>query len=114
MSYSVFYFISNDCQFKGKDLTKNLNVLIERVLCWLPAPIAGHGVPPFQECGLTILGPWADQKREPLWMKTAFPIRPRPGGEDAMGLGSDVGSALIGAWKKNMFCNSEMCLDRLA
>lgn len=30
---------------KGKDLTKNLNVLIERVLCWLPAPIAGHGVP---------------------------------------------------------------------
>ncbi len=86
--------------FKGKDLTKNLNVLIERVLCWLPAPIAGHGVPPFQECGLTILGPWADQKREPLWMKTAFPIRPRPGGEDAMGLGTDVGSALIGAWKK--------------
>lgn len=23
-------------------------------------------------------------------MKTAFPIRPRPGGEDAMGLGTDV------------------------
>uniref|UniRef100_A0A667ZLP1 RRM domain-containing protein n=1 Tax=Myripristis murdjan TaxID=586833 RepID=A0A667ZLP1_9TELE len=23
-------------------------------------------VSPFQECGLTILGPWADQKREPL------------------------------------------------
>lgn len=88
--YSSFKMIVN---FKVKDLTKHLNVLIERVLCWLPAPIAGHGVPPFQECGLTILGPRADQKREPLWMKTAFPIRPRPGGEDATGLGSDVGSA---------------------
>lgn len=30
-------------------------------------------------------------------MKTAFAIRPRPGGEDAMGLGTDVGSALLGA-----------------
>lgn len=30
-------------------------------------------------------------------MKTAFPIRPWPGGEDAMGLGTDVGSALLGA-----------------
>lgn len=47
-------------------------------------------------------------------MKTAFPIRPWPGGEDAMGLGTDVGSALIGAWKKKMFCNSEMFLDRIA
>lgn len=33
-------------------------------------------------------------------MKTAFPIRPRPGGEDAMGLGTDVGSALIGELKQ--------------
>lgn len=71
-------------------------------------------VSPFQECGLTILGPWADQKREPLWMKTAFPIRPRPGGEDAMGLGTDVGSALIGAWKKEHVYNSEMFLDMVA
>lgn len=53
------YFM-NDVNFKAKDLTKHLNVLIERVLGWLPAPIAGHGVPPFQECGLTIVGPWAE------------------------------------------------------
>lgn len=33
-------------------------------------------------------------------MKTACPISPRPGGEDAIGLGTDVGWALIGAWNK--------------
>lgn len=37
-------------------------------------------------------------------MKTAFAIRPRPGGEDAKGLGSDVGSAY-------MFCNNDLYLN---
>lgn len=44
-------------------------------------------------------------------MKTAFAIRPRPGGEDAMGLGADVGWALIGAWKQTiMFFVNVKCL----
>lgn len=43
-------------------------------------------------------------------MKTACPISPRPGGEDAIGLGTDVGWALIGAWNK---CEMSIYLDVL-
>lgn len=43
-------------------------------------------------------------------MKTAFPIRPRPGGEDAMGVRKRCGFSFYRCLKKNMFYKSQCFL----